>query len=387
MSKVRVVVAMSGGVDSALAAARLVDEGYDVVGVTLHLWDYPERAQKGRCCAPEDQYDARRVADHLGIPHYTFDRRELFAREVVRGFVDAYLEGQTPSPCVSCNRTVKLRELLPIADRLGARFVSTGHYARVVRHGEATYLARGADPQKDQAYFLYMLRPDELDRLLLPLGASRKPEVRTEALARGLPGADKGESQELCFVGDEGYAEFVARRADGRVRPGPILGPAGEVVGQHDGLHRFTIGQRKGLGVALGQPAFVVGLDASDGSVRLGSEAELSARGARLGSDFTLTYPEHDAQLPLRAVIQVRARHAGAVGQLSRDGAGRAIVSFDEPVRAVSPGQVAVLYAEDGRVLGGGTIEAPLQADADGDEPRTRPLGATERSGDGEQLA
>jgi tRNA-uridine 2-sulfurtransferase len=387
MSKERVVVAMSGGVDSALAAARLVDEGYDVVGVTLHLWDYPDRGQKGRCCAPEDQYDARRVADHLGIPHYTFDRRELFAREVVRGFVDAYLEGQTPSPCVSCNRTVKLRELLPIADRLGARFVATGHYARVVRHGDATYLARGADPQKDQAYFLYMLRPDELERLLLPLGPSLKPEVRAEALARGLPGADKGESQELCFVGDEGYAEFVARRADGRVRPGRILGPAGEVVGQHDGLHRFTIGQRKGLGVALGQPAFVVALDANDGSVRLGSEAELTASGARLGSDFTLTYPEREEELPLHAVIQVRARHVGAAGRCHRDSSGAALVSFDEPVRAVSPGQVAVLYADDGRVLGGGTIEASISSASDDVELRTRTTSSNVRVADGERLA
>lgn len=386
MSKERVVVAMSGGVDSALAAARLVDEGYDVVGVTLHLWDYPDRGQKGRCCAPEDQYDARRVADHLGIPHYTFDRRELFAREVVRGFVDAYLEGQTPSPCVSCNRTVKLRELLPIADRLGARFVATGHYARVTRHGELAYLARGADRQKDQAYFLYMLRPDELERLLLPLGSSLKPEVRAEALARRLPGADKGESQELCFVGDEGYAEFVARRADGRVRPGRILGPAGEVVGHHDGLHRFTIGQRKGLGVALGQPAFVVALDATDASVRLGSEDELSAKGALLGRDFTLTYPERDGELPLSAVIQVRARHAGAAGRLSRDVSGRALVAFDEPVRAVSPGQVAVLYADDGRVLGGGTIEAPLHEAPTGVEPPARTMGGAERLVDREQL-
>jgi tRNA-specific 2-thiouridylase len=387
MSKERVVVAMSGGVDSAVAAARLVDDGYDVVGVTLHLWDYPDRGQKGRCCAPEDQYDARRVADHLGIPHYTFDRRELFAREVVRGFVDAYLEGQTPSPCVSCNRTVKLRELLPIADRLGARFVATGHYARVTRHAEVSYLARGADRQKDQAYFLYMLRPDELERLLLPLGSSLKPDVRAEALARGLPGADKGESQELCFVGDEGYAEFVARRADGRVRPGRILGPAGEVVGQHDGLHRFTIGQRKGLGVALGQPAFVVALDATDATVRLGSEAELTATGALLARDFTLTYPGRDGELPLSGVIQVRARHPGAAGRLGRDASGRALVSFDEPVRAVSPGQVAVLYAEDGRVLGGGTIEAPIHAAPAGVEALTHSHVGAERLVDGEQIS
>ena len=224
----RVLVAMSGGVDSSLAAARLRDQGLEVIGVTLHLWDYPDQpGERGRCCAPEDQHDARRVADRLGIAHYTFDRRELFERHVVRPFVDAYLAGETPSPCVACNRGVKMRELLPLADRLGARWIATGHYARVVEEAGRPRLYRGRDRRKDQSYFLHMLRPDELGRLLLPLGDSTKEEVRAEALARGLPGATKGESQELCFVGAGRYADFVGARAEGRIRPGPRLDGAG----------------------------------------------------------------------------------------------------------------------------------------------------------------
>ncbi len=238
----RVLVAMSGGVDSAVAAARLQDEGYDVVGVTLHLWDYPDEraaggadgaspgANHGRCCAPEDQYDARRTADALGFPHYTFDRRVLFADTVVAPFVDAYLAGETPSPCAACNRGVKLRELFGLADRLGARHVATGHYARVLR-GErgALFLGRGRDPAKDQSYFLYATPEAQLARLLFPVGESTKAEVRAEAVARGLPGATKGESQELCFVGAKAhaYATFVEARGRDRVRPGAIVDAEG----------------------------------------------------------------------------------------------------------------------------------------------------------------
>ena len=258
----RVVIAMSGGVDSAVAAARLVDQGHDVVGVTLHLWDYPEAGpgSHGRCCAPEDQYDARRTADALGIPHFTFDRRELFAKTVVAPFVEAYLAGETPSPCAACNRGVKIAELVALADRLGAAHVATGHYARVGRTADgAPFIREGVDASKDQSYFLYATSRAQLDRLVFPLGDSTKPEVRAEAVARGIPGATKGESQELCFVGAGAgaYAAFVEERAKGRVRPGPIVDADGRVVGTHEGVHRFTVGQRKGLGVALGKPAFL----------------------------------------------------------------------------------------------------------------------------------
>lgn len=358
----RVVVAMSGGVDSSLAAARLVDAGHEVVGVTLHLWDYPddERAPgdtgHGRCCAPEDQYDARRVADALGFAHYTFDRRSLFARSVVDPFTHAYLEGETPSPCAACNRGVKLAELFAIADRLGAARVATGHYARVVREGSgAPRLAMGVDREKDQSYFLYATPRAWLERLVFPLGDSTKVEVRAEAVARHLPGAGKGESQELCFVGTgpNAYADFVASRAPERVRPGRIVDESGRAVGEHDGVHRFTVGQRKGLGIALGRPVFVTRVDASTGTVHVGSEDALQ-RGSASLHDLVLA---EGVVLPTRARVRVRYRHEGADATVdaleSRAHAARVV--FDTPVRAVTPGQVAVLYDGD-RVLGGGRV-------------------------------
>jgi len=353
-----VLVAMSGGVDSSVAAARLHDAGWDVVGVTLHLWDYPEARASGghgRCCAPEDQYDARRVADAVGFPHFTFDRRELFARTVVEPFVDAYLAGETPSPCTACNRGVKLAELFALADRLGAGHVATGHYARVVRGaGGVPRLAMGTDRSKDQSYFLYASPRGWLERLVFPLGESSKGEVRAEAAARSLPGASKGESQELCFVGGgaHAYTEFVATRAAGRVRPGLVVDDSGRPVGEHDGVHRFTVGQRKGLGVALGKPAFVTRIDGGSGTVHLGDDTALHARGATL-ADVVLA---EGVRLPVRARVRVRYRHEGEAATVE-GGAGRARIVFDAPVRAVTPGQIAVLYDDD-RVLGGGRIVA-----------------------------
>jgi tRNA-specific 2-thiouridylase len=364
----RVLVAMSGGVDSSTAAARLQDAGFDVVGITLHLWDYPEQpgALKGhsRCCAPEDQYDARRVADTLGFAHYTFDRRTLFARSVVEPFVMAYLGGETPSPCTACNRGVKLAELFALADRLGAARVATGHYARIVREPDGTpRLAMGADRAKDQSYFLYATPRAWLERLVFPLGESTKAEVRAEAAARALPGAHKGESQELCFVGGgaHAYAEFVGARAGARVRPGPIVDESGRAVGTHEGVHRFTIGQRKGIGVALGRPAFVVRLDPETATVHLGAEDALVARGARL-ADVSLA---DGISLPARARVRVRYRHGGDDAIVSDEGPfaapeGRnARVVFESGVRAVTRGQIAVMYDDD-RVIGGGRIVAPL---------------------------
>jgi len=354
----RIVVAMSGGVDSSLAAARLVDAGHEVVGVTLHLWDYPgdERASggHGRCCAPEDQYDARRVADALGFPHFTFDRRSLFARTVVDPFTRAYLDGETPSPCTACNRGVKLAELFAIADRLGAARVATGHYARVVRDESGTpRLAMGADRDKDQSYFLYATPRPWLERLVFPLGESTKAQVRAEAVARRLPGAGKGESQELCFVGagPNAYADFVASRAPDRVRPGRILDESGRVVGEHDGVHRFTVGQRKGLGIALGRPAFVTRIDAAAGTVHVGGDEELRRDSASL-DDLVLA---EGVVLPTRARVRVRYRHEGADATVDAAGTRAARVVFDVPVRAVTPGQIAVLYDGD-RVIGGGRV-------------------------------
>jgi tRNA-specific 2-thiouridylase len=354
----RVLVAMSGGVDSSVAALRLVRAGYEVVGVTLHLWDYPEEVEdaKARCCAPEDQHDARRVADALDIGHYVFDRRELFRREVVEPFVGAYLEGRTPSPCNDCNRTVKLTELFRVADTLGARLVATGHYARILGDSRGIRrIARGRDAQKDQSYFLHATPADQIARLVFPLGESSKAEVRAEAVAAGLPGAAKGESQELCFIGagDGAYAAFVEERGAGRVRPGPIVDETGRVLARHDGVHRFTVGQRKGLGIATGRPTFVERIDGATGTVHVASGERLLGHEAlvtdvRLGERVTL---------PLEDVsVRVRYRHEGAAARVEahRDGAR---VVFAEPTRALTPGQVAVFY-EGACVVGGGRITA-----------------------------
>jgi tRNA-specific 2-thiouridylase len=353
----RVLVAMSGGVDSSVAAARLLEQGFDVVGVTLHLWDYPEDGDaKSRCCAPEDVHDARRVADVLGFPHYAFDRRELFAREVVDPFVESYLEGSTPSPCVRCNRGVKLRELFHLADRLGAAKIATGHYARVVPNQGRLELWRARDPRKDQSYFLHTLDEEKLARLHFPLGDAEKSDVRAQAQALNLPGAHKGESQELCFVPSGRYDAFVSARADGRLRPGPIVNPAGEVVGQHAGIHGFTVGQRKNLGVALGQKAYVVAIEPDTATVRLGAAEELAFHGARVG-ELSLF---KSVPLPLRCEVQVRYRGQPLPAEVraSEDGA---LIRFDAPAGAVSRGQYAVFYAGE-RVLGGGVIREALVA-------------------------
>lgn len=370
---------MSGGVDSSVAAARLLDAGWDVVGVTLHLWDDPDPDAKSRCCAPEDQRDAARVASRLGFPHYVFDRRELFRERVVNPFVRAYLEGTTPSPCVGCNEHVKVRELVPLAGRLGARFVATGHYARVVRDEQgAARLFRGRDARKDQSYFLHVVDDAELDRLVLPLGEMTKDEVRAEAVARDLPGATKGESQELCFIGAGGYAAFVEERAGDRVRPGALVDEDGRTLGRHEGIHRFTVGQRKGLGVAAPTPLFVTGIDAAAGLVQLGRTERASSGGAvleslRLAGDVPL--PRAGETLALE--VQVRYRAEPVPAQLAVEAVGgrpTPVLRFRSPVRAVAPGQVAVLYRGE-RVLGGGPIarSLPVERPAPADHPGVAP--------------
>lgn len=357
----RVIVAMSGGVDSSVAAALLQQQGYDVVGVTLHLWDYPDDGSvKGRCCAPEDVHDARRVADRLGFPHYAFDRRELFEREVVAPFVESYLEGETPSPCVRCNRGVKVRELITLADRLGASHVATGHYARLRRTEGRLDLLRAVDRSKDQSYFLHMLASETLERFLFPLGELDKPTVRAQAVDLALPGATKGESQELCFVPTGRYDELVERREPTRVRPGPIIGPSGVQLGEHDGIHRFTRGQRKNLGVAVGERAYVVDINRQTGAVTLGSRERLETTSLRV-RELSL---RDGVDLPFTADVVVRYRGTPASGTIRAGTApGEALVSLDAPVMAPSPGQYAVFY-EGERVLGGGLLAAPVPVSA-----------------------
>lgn len=268
---------------------------------------------------------------------------------MVEPFVEAYLAGETPSPCAACNRGVKIAELVALADRLGAAQIATGHYARMGRTADGIpFLREGVDASKDQSYFLYATKRSELERLVFPLGESTKAEVRAEALARRLPGASKGESQELCFVGAGAgaYAAFVEERARGRVRPGPIVDAEGRVVGAHEGVHRFTVGQRKGLGVALGKPAFVTAIDPETATVRLGDEGDLASTETQI--EDVVVAP--GVELPVDARVRVRYRHEGAHARVERG-----TIRFAAPVRAVSRGQIAVFYDGD-RVLGGARI-------------------------------
>lgn len=348
----RVIVAMSGGVDSSVAAARLVHEGHEVIGVTLHLWDYPDDGSvRGRCCAPEDVHDAQRVADVLGIPHYAFDRRDRFLREVVEPFVDAYVDGSTPSPCVACNPRVKLHELLRLRDRLAADAVATGHYARVVTEGGRARLYRARDASKDQSYFLHMLDAATLARLRFPLGESTKADVRAEAVARCLPGAGKGESQELCFVAAGRYTAFVEERAAARLRPGAIVDAQRREVGRHAGVHAFTVGQRRNLGVAVGRRAYVVGIEPETATVRLGAQEDLRTTYA----DVVAPTLADDVALPFDCAVAVRYRATPVPATVTARAEGGVRVCFHEPVYAVVQGQYAVFYRGE-RVLGGGRI-------------------------------
>jgi tRNA-specific 2-thiouridylase len=346
---------MSGGVDSSVAAALLVEQGCDVIGVTLHL-----AGSASRCCSLDDADDARRVADALGIRFYVANQTEAFREEVMLPFADAYLAGRTPIPCVACNRRFKFQRLVTRARALGAEAVATGHYARLERDPVtgARRLRRGVDPGKDQSYFLFDLGPAELARARFPLGGLRKDEVRARARALGLATAHKPESQEICFVPDGDYAAVVERlRPEALPGEGEIVDGAGRTLGRHGGIHRFTVGQRRGLGVAAPQPLYVTRLDATANRVVVGGADDLLATGAELAGVSFVTGTAPPA--PIEARVQVRYRDAGTPAAVEPLPGGRARVRFARPVRAVTPGQAAVFYDGDA-VLGGGWIAGAI---------------------------
>jgi len=375
----RIAVAMSGGVDSSTAAALLKREGHEIVGFSLQLWN--QRRFTGpngeplpsRCCSLEDIYDARRVAAHLGFPFYVLNLEAEFEREIVLPFVREYLQGRTPNPCVPCNSRIKFATFLRFAEQLGFERVATGHYARV--EWDATrgrfVLRRGVDRQKDQSYFLFELTQEQLSRAVFPLGHLTKSEVRRLAREFGLPVAEKAESQDLSFVPDGDYVRFVEqyvetglvlegedplaeeRRKLPRPRRGEIVTTDGRIVGHHEGIHRYTIGQRRGLGLALGRPVYVVDLDVIHNRVVVGEERDLYRETLRAVRPNWIAIAE--LREPMRVTTKIRSRHEETTAMIEPSDDGSVLVRFDEPQRAVTPGQAVVFYQDD-LVIGGGWI-------------------------------
>ena len=351
----RIVVAMSGGVDSSVAAALLALEGHDVIGLSMQLYDQRGTESFGTCCTLDDLHDARRVADAIGIPHYILNFERQFQETVISNFVREYAAGRTPLPCAHCNSDLKFATLLDRARALGAERVATGHYARVEQTPAGRWLLRrSADPDKDQSYFLFSLTQEQLASAAFPVGALRKAEVRAQARRIGLEVADKPDSQEICFVPDGDYAAFVARKVPAVARAGPVVDTRGQVLGRHDGVHRFTVGQRKGLGVSGPAPLYVLKIEAASGRVTVGPRRELD-RVALTASGVNWISVNAPTGW-LASAAQIRHRHRPAAGRVRAIAQDRAEFAFDAPQPAVTPGQAVVFYDDD-LVIGGGWID------------------------------
>lgn len=354
--KKRVVVGLSGGVDSSVAAYLLKESGYQVIGVTLRTW----RAESGaysRCC---EISDARITAEQLGIPFYNINSLPEFERYVTEPFMDAYINGMTPNPCVDCNRYIKWEGLLKFADEINAEYVATGHYARVVRTDSGRYTVEQAKTaKKDQTYMLYRLTQEQLARTLMPLADYTKDEVRRIAEENGLAVASKKDSQEICFVLDGGYAEYIESHTEGKLPPpGDFTDTDGNVLGKHKGIVHYTVGQRKGLGLALGYPAYVKRIDAASNTVIIGNEDSVYEKEIRCRDLNFLAIEDIAPGESISANVKIRYHHEAVPAVLTRTGSDILTVRFDEPVKAPAPGQSAVFYDKDTRVIGGGVIAA-----------------------------
>src|SRR5437868_6405186 len=354
-TKARIVVGMSGGVDSSAAAALLVDQGWDVIGITLKLWpqDCVNRAED-KCCGPQAVTDARAVCHKLGIPYYLIDEAAEFQKHVIQYFADEYKAGRTPNPCVMCNQNLKFGRLIDRADQLGAEFIATGHFARLERRDDGrVLLKRGRDSRKDQSYFLFSLRQDQLARAMFPLGEKTKTDTREVARHCQLKTADKEESMEICFVPDNDYGKFLQQANLAQKHRGEIVNLAGEVLGHHDGIEFYTIGQRKGLGITTPKPVYVVELDPETNRVVVGDESALDR------DEFTATncnwHPFDQLTGPIVVTARIRYNHPGATATITPAGNGSVKVKLHTPQRAITPGQAAVFYQDD-LVVGGGWI-------------------------------
>jgi len=353
----RIVVAMSGGVDSSVTAALLAHAGFDVVGITLQLYDHgAATGRKGACCAGQDVRDAARVAGHLGIPHYVLDYQARFRAAVIDDFVDSYRRGETPVPCIRCNERIKFRDLLATARDLGASALATGHYARRLAGPDGPELHRARDPARDQSYFLYRTTHDELAFLRFPLGALAKDETRDVARELGLPVADKPDSQDICFVPQGSYAGLVTRLRPESGLPGDIVDEAGHVLGRHHGIAHFTVGQRKGLGIAAAMPLYVLRIEAESRKVVVGPRRALAETRVRL-AELNWLGPALTAGQGVRVAARLRSaqRPVAATLHPGDRASAEAELAIDMPAGAVAPGQAAVLYDGE-RLLGGGWI-------------------------------
>jgi len=356
-SETRVVVAMSGGVDSSVVASLLHEQGYDVVGITLQLYDHGEAIEKkGACCAGQDIYDAKRVAEERGFPHYVLDYEDNFRQSVIDDFADSYLRGETPIPCVRCNQTVKFRDLMKMARDLGGDCLATGHYIQRVMNdhtGEAE-LHRAIDPLKDQSYFLFATTQDQLDYLRFPLGGWTKDKTRDEAKRLGLLTADKPDSQDICFVPNGDYASVVTSVRPEALKKGDIVMDDDRVVGEHNGIVHYTVGQRKGIGIGGGvtdnnEPLYVIGLDSEQNRVIVGTKDKLARNVITINDTNWLDGHEGDIKVKLRSVSQPYD------AKLHHNDNGESVITLDKPQFGISPGQAAVCYRND-RVIGGGWI-------------------------------